>query len=173
MMKKILFVLGLVCLVFFSTGAQAQVNLDIHLGNQPAPPPPVMAEPPPIALQAPPEMVYDEGLRVYLAVGIPHDLFFYNNAYYYHVNGIWYQSGYYRGPWVRTEMGRIPRGLRGHRIEEIRDRREHAFREYRGHEDRYRGKHFRAEEPRERHDNGKHRGENRNDERHDGERHDR
>jgi hypothetical protein len=165
MMKKLLFGLALFCLGFFATVVQAQVNLDIHLGNQPVPPP--------IALQAPPEMVYDEGLRVYMAVGIPHDLFFYNNAYYYHVDGNWYRSGYYRGPWVRTEMGRIPRGLRGHRIEEIRDRREHAFGEYRGHEDRYRGKHFRAEEPREGHDRGKHKGENRNDERHEGERHDR
>jgi len=146
-MKKILYGLSLFCVGFVATVAQAQVNLDIHLGNQPAPPPAYVG-PPPIELAAPPEMVYDEGLGVYIAVGIPHDLFFNNKFYYYHVNGIWYRSGYYRGPWVRTEMGRIPHGLRGRRIEEIHRIREHAYKEYHGHEDRYRGKHFRAEEHR-------------------------
>ncbi|MBI3593711.1 MAG: hypothetical protein HY200_02010 [Nitrospirae bacterium] len=173
MIKEILFGLSLFGLGFSPTVVQAQVSLDIHLGDQPVPSPPMINEPPPIELQAPPEMIYDEGLRVYIAIGIPHDLFFNNNFYYYYVNRNWYRSGYYRGPWVRTEMRRIPRGLREHRLEEIREHREHAFREYRGHEDRYRGRHFRAEEPRERHDRGKHSGENHNDKRHDGERHDR
>jgi hypothetical protein len=150
-MKQFIFLISLFCLVFQASAAQAQVNLDIHIGNTPEPPPPpppVIVEPPPVALQAPPHMIYDEGLRIYIAVGIPYDIFFQNNSYFYHVNGVWYRSPYYRGPWTRTEMRRIPRGLREHRIEELRGSRERAWKEYRGHEDRYRGKHFQAEEPR-------------------------
>jgi hypothetical protein len=152
-MKQLIFLISLLCLGSMTSGAQAQVNLDIHIGNaSPPPPAPVVVEPPPVVLQAPPHMIYDEGLRIYIAVGIPYDIFFHNNSYFYHVNGVWYRSPYYRGPWSRTEIRRIPRGLREHRIEELRGSRERAWKEYRGNEGRYRGKHFQAEEPRGRHE---------------------
>ncbi|MHB8483027.1 MAG: hypothetical protein ACYDBV_09935 [Nitrospiria bacterium] len=152
-MRRFVFEISLLFLGFLISVAQAQVNLDIHIGNAPAPPPPpVVVEPPPVVLQAPPHMIYDEGLRVYIGVGIPYDIFFYNNIYFYHVNGIWYRSPYYRGPWTRTEIRRIPLNLRKHRIEEIRGFRDRAWKEYRGHEGRYRGRHFQAEEPRGRHE---------------------
>jgi len=142
----------LLCFVCLSTTARAQVgiDMDIHIGNRSAPPP--------IVVEAPPEMVYMEGPRVYVAIGIPNDLFFYDNAYYYHVSGVWYRSGYYRGPWVQTDFQRIPPGLRKHRIEEVREIRERSWRDYREHSDHFKGKHFRAKESPERHDRGKHDG---------------
>ena len=149
-MTKVIFRVCLLCLGFLASAAEAQVNLDIHIGDAPAAPPPpqVVAGPPPVVLEAPPHMVYDEGLGIYIAVGVPFDIFFNNNVYFYHVNGVWYRSPYYRGPWTRAEVRRIPRGLREHRIEEVRGIRERSWREYRGNENRYRGKHFQAQEPR-------------------------
>ncbi|MBI1821238.1 MAG: hypothetical protein HYR79_05965 [Nitrospirae bacterium] len=167
-MKKIFFGFGLLCLVCLSTTARAQVGIDLnlHLGDRDAPQPPIVVE-------SPPEMIYLEGLRVYVAVGIPNDLFFYDNTYYYHNNGIWYRSGYYRGPWAQTDMRRIPPGLRKHRIEEVREFREHSWRDYREHSDHFEGKHFRAKELREKHDRGRHDGEKHGRGKHDGERNDR
>ncbi len=151
-MKKILFGAGLLSLVFLVATVQAQVNLDIHIGDRPAtqPPPPVYVEPPPVMVETPPEMIYLEGIRVYVAVGIPLDIFSYNNVYYYHANSGWYRSAYYRGPWAPMDYRRIPPGLRKHRIEEIREMREHTWKDYREHSEHYRGKHFRAEEHHER-----------------------
>lgn len=151
-MKKLVFGSSLVCLAFLGSAAMAQVSVDIHIG-EPAPPP-VVVGPPPVVLEAPPHMVFDPGLGIYIAVGVPFDIFFSNNIYFYHANGVWYRSPYYRGPWTRTEFRRIPRGLREHRIEEVREYRERTWREYRGNEDRYHGRHFQAQEPRGRREDG-------------------
>lgn len=151
-MIQFIFLISLFCLGFFTPTADAQVNLDIHIGERPAAPPPVVTEPPPVELEVAPHMVYDEGLRVYIAVGIPYDLFFHNAFYFYHVSGVWYRSPYYRGPWSRTDYRKVPRVFREHRIEEFRGARERVYRDYRGHEERYRGRHFQAEEPRGRHE---------------------
>jgi hypothetical protein len=154
-MKKRLMSFGILCIVFTSALANAGVGIDfdIHLGNRSEPsPPPVVPEPPPIIVETPPEMVYVGDLGIYVAVGIPNDLFFQDNIYYYNVSGVWYQSASYRGPWVRTVDRGIPPGLRRHRIEEIHRIREHAREDYREHGDRFRGRHFRAED---RHDMGK------------------
>ena len=153
-MKKGFILIALFLLCFLPVLGVAQVNLDIHIGNAPAapppplpPPPPPAVGPPPVVLQEPPHMVFDEGLGIYIAVGVPYDIFFYNNLYYYHVNGVWYRAPYYNGPWTHAEFRRIPRIFRQYRIEELRNHREHVWREYRGHEGRYRGRHFQAEEP--------------------------
>jgi len=149
-MRIFILILCLFDLGMVSATAHSQVNLDLHIGNAPAPappPPPPPAGPPPVVLDEPPHMVYDPTLKLYLAVGITYDLFFHNNFYYYQHNGIWYRSPYYRGPCVVTEFRRIPRGLREHRIEELRGYRERAWRDYHGHETEYRGRHFRAREP--------------------------
>jgi hypothetical protein len=129
---------------------QAQGYIESHVEYVPdSPHPSAAAEPPPVVLRTPPNMIYDKDLRIYIAVGIPFDIFFHNNIYFYHVNGVWYRSSYYKGPWTQTETQRIPRSLREHRIEELRGVREHAWKEYHGRESQYRGKHFQAEEPRD------------------------
>jgi hypothetical protein len=151
-MKTIILGLGLIIIGFLPSLVFAQsVGLDIHIGNRPAPPPPMVVGPPPIVLETPPNMVYVGGLGAYVAVGIPQDLFFYNNSYYYHHNGFWYRSAYYRGPWVHTEGRGVPPGLYGHRVEELREYKRHAWEDHRGTGTRFRERHFRAEEHDERH----------------------
>jgi hypothetical protein len=137
--------------------AEVGVGLDIHLGNRPAPPPPPVVAPPPIVIEAAPEMVYEDNLGVYVAVGTPYDLFFFNNHYFDFVDGVWFRSAYFRGPWVKVVRG-VPPGLRRHRIEELREIRRHAWEGYRTHEGRHRERHFLAREARERHERGRERG---------------
>jgi hypothetical protein len=151
-MRKIFLSFGLIIIGFLASPVLAQsVGLDIHIGNRSTHPPPMVVGPPPIVLEAPPNMVYVESLRSYVAVGIPQDLFYDANSYYYHHNGIWYRSAYYRGPWTHMERGQIPSGLNGHRIEEIREYKRHAWEDHRGTGTRFREKHFRSEEHDERH----------------------
>lgn len=149
-MRKIFLGLGLIIIGFLASPSFAQsVGLDIHIGNQPAPP--MVVGPPPIVLQTAPNMVYVEGLRAYVAVGIPQDLFYDANSYYYHHNGIWYRSANYRGPWVQSERRQISPELSGHRIGEIREYKRHAWEDHRGTGTRFREKHFQGEDRDDRH----------------------
>lgn len=151
-MKTIFLSLGLILICFPGSPVLAQsVDFDIHIGNRPAPPPQMVAGPPPIVLEAPPRMVYVDGLRAFVAMEISQDLFYYENAYYYHHNGFWYRSPYFRGPWVHTEGRGFPPGLYRHRIEEIREYKRHAWEDHRERETRFRERHFQAEEHQERH----------------------
>jgi len=135
----------------FSTGAATAqtVDFDIHIGNRPAPPA-VFVPPPPVRVERAPDMVFMGNTGVYMAMGIPYDLFFYNNVYYYFHNGGWYRSAYYRGPWSYEDPRRLPPGLYGRRIEDLREFRRHAWDDHRERGLRFRERHFRAEEPRER-----------------------
>ena len=149
-MTKLYLAAGLLTVGFLATPVFAQsVGVDINIGNRPVAP--VVAGPPPIVLATPPNMVYVGGLGAYVAVGIPQDLFFYNNAYFYYHRGFWYRSAYYGGPWVHTERRGIPPGLYGHRIAELRDFKRHAWENYRHSGVRSRERHFRAREHEERH----------------------
>jgi hypothetical protein len=148
--KEIVFSVFFLLFLAATVRAEVGVDLDIHVGGHNAPPPPVVVSPPPIAVEAPPEMIYADGLGVYVAVGIPYDLFFYGTHYYYYAGGVWYRSAYYGGPWVRVVVRKVPHGLRRYRIEEIREYRRRAWEDYRAHEGRYRGRHFLARESRER-----------------------
>lgn len=150
-MRNIFLGLGLTVIGFLASPTLAQsVGLDVHIGNHPEPQ--MVVGPPPILLQAAPNMIYVEGLRAYVALGIPQDLFYDANSYYYHHNGIWYRSDNYRGPWVHTERRQIPSGLSGHRIQEIREYKRHAWEDHRGTGTRFKEKHFRPVEGNERHD---------------------
>jgi hypothetical protein len=151
-MKTLILFLGLIISGWHSIPALAQsVDFDIHIGNGPQAPP-ARFGPPPIVFEAPPRMVYSDGLRVYMAVGIPQDLFFSQNAYFYHHEGAWYRSPYYKGPWIHTDERGIPPELHRHRIEEIREYKRHAWEEHHERKMRFRERHFQAEE----HDNEHH-----------------
>src|SRR2546425_9811538 len=56
----------------FSTQARAQVHVNINIG----PPAPVIVE-------APPQMLFLPDPGVYVAVGVPYDVFFISGHYYY------------------------------------------------------------------------------------------
>jgi len=141
---------GLILIGFLSGPVFAQsIGLDIHIGNQPRAP--IVAGPPAFALETPPDMVYVNGIGAYVAVGIPQDLFFYHNAYFYYDRGLWYRSAYYGGPWYHTEGRGIPPGFHGRRIEELREYKRHAWDDHRDPKMRSRERHFRAEGHDERH----------------------
>jgi hypothetical protein len=155
-MKINAMLLGIVGLGLTAALAHAEVGVDfdIHLGNRSEPPPPVVVGPPAIVVGTPPELVFVSDIGIYVAVGIPYDLFFQDNVYYYHVNGVWYRSASYGGPWVQAVYRGLPPGLQRHRIEKIREFREHAWADYREHGEHYKGKHFRAKEAHEMHGRG-------------------
>jgi hypothetical protein len=55
-----------------------------------------------------PEFVQPPELGFYVAVGVPYDLFFYNNSYWICRGNIWYNSAYYNGPWNQIYYTNIP-----------------------------------------------------------------
>src|SRR5574340_602790 len=122
-------------LAFAAQPSHAQVGVDIRIGNPPPPPPPPPPGPPAIVVQEPPQMVYYPDAGVYVAIGTPYDLFFVSGRYYYFTGGFWYVSSYgYDGPWVRTEVRRVPYGLRRYRIERFHEFRERELGECHGRE---------------------------------------
>jgi hypothetical protein len=84
----------LAALLVPSNPAHARVNITIGI-NLPAPPP----------------LVPVPGTVVTYAPGVPANYFFYGGQYWVFVNGGWYASGGYNGPWVFVAPAYIPRPL--------------------------------------------------------------
>ena len=121
------------------------VDMNIHLGNQPervivrepvAPPQPV------VSFEEDVQFVYPEPLGIYVAVGVPYDLFYVRNNYYLFRDGRWLRAPGSRGPWVVMERRDLPPGLRRHKIDRIRAYRDSEYDVYRRDRDHYRGRHF-------------------------------
>src|SRR5574341_200288 len=72
-------------------GVDVNVNIGIPL-------------PPPIVVTAPPSMVFLAEPGVYVAVGVPYDIFFISGYYYYFHGGYWYRARGYDGPWGHTTL---------------------------------------------------------------------
>ena len=123
------------------TSAWAGVNVNINVG---APPPVVVAPapPPPVVVEAPPEMVFLPAPGLYVAVGIPFDVFFVTGRYYYFHGGNWFWARGYGGPWVHVVDRSLPPGLQKYRIEKLHEFRERAYKDYRAQGPKYQGRHF-------------------------------
>jgi len=135
--------MGFAVLIFGLTGngpARAGVNVNINIGA----PPVVVAPPPPVEVQAPPEMVYLPEPGVYVAVGIPFDLFFISGRYYYFHGGNWFWASGYGGPWAHVVYKSLPPGLRHYKVERLRDFREHEYKVYKAQGHGFKGRHFAA-----------------------------
>ena len=128
------------------------VDVNIHLGNQlrpvilPQPPPVVVAEPvyepePYYEVEEEVEFIYPRELGFYVAVGVPYDLFYLNNAYFIFRDGRWLRSGSSRGGWVNVTYRDLPPTLRRHRMERIREYRTREYVIYQRDRDHYRGRH--------------------------------
>lgn len=134
------------------------VDLNVHIGEpgRVVVPAPQVVVPAPVMVPAPPQVVveqsidfvYPDSLGFYVAVGVPYDLFFYDNKYYLFRDGNWHRGNSYRGPWVVVRDRRLPPGLRRHTIDRIRHYRDSEYVVYQRDRDHYRGRHFRADKAR-------------------------
>jgi hypothetical protein len=133
--------MGSAILLFGLTGsgpARAEVNVNINVG----PPAVVVAPPPPVEVEAPPEMVYLPEPGVYVAIGIPFDVFFLSSRYYYFHGGNWFWASGYRGPWTHVVYKSLPPGLRRYKVERLHQFREREYKVYKVQGRKFKGKHF-------------------------------
>jgi hypothetical protein len=158
-MKRMLFCLALVAVLPLPNAFASNVDfsLGINIGNRPAviplPPtpvyqpapvyqpvpvyesPPVYQEPPAyqevsVEMEASPLFIQPPELGFHVAVGIPQDIFFYNNNYYLYQGNAWFISPYYRGPWHVTRYNSIPWVLRKYPTAKVRYYRDAGYRHY-------------------------------------------
>jgi hypothetical protein len=129
----------------FAMPAHAQVSVNVHIG-----------EPPPVVVYSPPTMVLMPEPQMYVAVGVPYDIFFVSGRYYYFHGGHWFWGSGYGGPWTYVAVETLPPGLRRYKVAQLRDFREREYRVYKVQGPKFRGTYFVAE----RHDDdqGEHHG---------------
>ena len=73
---------SMLLLGLLTTPARAQVSIDVHIG-----------EPPPVVVYSPPTMVMLPEPQMYVAVGVPYDIFFVSGRYYYFHGDHWFWGG--------------------------------------------------------------------------------
>src|SRR5215475_6622126 len=113
-------VLGLMLLVsFVAVPAHAQVSVNVHIG-----------EPPPVVVYSPPTMVLMPEPQMYVAVGVPYDIYFMSGRYYYLHEGRWFWGPGYGGPWTYVEIERLPPGLRRYKVKQLHEFREREYQVY-------------------------------------------
>jgi len=113
----------------------------VAVQTPPPPPPPEMAPeqapaPSEIYIDEAPQFIYSPELNMYVAVGVPYDLVYTGNEYFYFYGGRWYHGPYYNGPWVFAPRSIYPPVFLRFRIGDIRHFRDAEFRRYehdRGH----------------------------------------
>lgn len=117
-----------------ATPASAEVNINVNIGA-----------PPPIVVHQPPTMVYLAEPGVFVAVGVPYDVFFIGGRYYYFHGDHWFWASGYGGPWVHVVHTSLPPGLRKHKVVKLREYREREYRVYKTQGPKFKGKHFNAD----------------------------
>lgn len=126
------------------------LNVGLPWVVAPAPvPPPVHAYPvntyEPVVLDDVPEFVLPPELGFYVAVGVPYDMYFYNNSYWVNRGSIWYSSAYYNGPWSQVYYSNVPYVFNRYPFERIRHYRDAYYGRYRQHGTWQGYNHFRPE----------------------------
>jgi hypothetical protein len=126
---------GMMLVLFGSIPSPAQVNIDVHIG-----------EPPPVVVYSPPTMVLLPEPQMYVAVGLPYDIYFDSGRYYYLHGNHWFWGPGYSGPWTYVGFDRLPPGLRKFKVKQLREFREREYRVYRTKGPKFSGPHFVAVE---------------------------
>src|SRR5215510_8565378 len=83
-----------------ATPAFAEVNINVNIGP-----------PPPIVVHERPAMVYLPEPGMFVAVGVPYDIYFVGGRYYYYHGTNWFWASGYDGPWVHVVYKSLPPGL--------------------------------------------------------------
>lgn len=95
------------------------------------PPTPVRHVPAPVYYQREEvRFIYPDEFGFYVAVGVPYELCYIDRNYYLFNDGRWLRANSRRGPWIAISYRELPVGLRQHRIERIRDYRQHDYVSY-------------------------------------------
>jgi hypothetical protein len=113
------------------SSVRAEVNVNINL-----------APPPPVVVEAPPQMVFLPEPGIYVAVGIPFDVYFVSSRYYYVHGGNWFWAKGYGGPWTHAVYKSLPPGLRKYKVEQLHKFREREYKVYKVQGPKFKGKHF-------------------------------
>jgi hypothetical protein len=143
---------SMLLLGLLTTPARAQVSVNVHIG-----------EPPPVVVYSPPTMVMLPEPQMYVAVGVPYDIFFVSGQYYYFHGDHWFWGPGYGGPWTYVGVERLPPGLRRYKVKQLREFREREYRVYQAQGPKFGGRYFVAEDEdgdKEHHGRGRGRGHN-------------
>jgi len=115
--------------------AQAQVSVNVNIGP-----------PAPVVVAAPPPMLFLPEPGVYVAAGIPYDVYFISGRYYYFHGDHWFWGPGYGGPWTYVEYRSLPPGLQKYKVVRLREYREREYRVYRVQGNKFNGRYFYASE---------------------------
>jgi hypothetical protein len=118
-----------------ATPVRAQVSVNVQIG-----------EPPPVVVYSPLTMILLPEPQMYVAVGVPYDIYFVNGRYYYLDGGHWFWGPRYGGPWTYVPFGNLPPGLRKFKVKQLHEFRERQYRVYKTEGPSFRGTYFVAEE---------------------------
>jgi hypothetical protein len=117
-----------------ATPVTAQVSINVNIG-----------QPPPVIVHSRPTMVYLPEPAVYVAVGVPYDIYFVGGRYYYMHGDHWFWAHGYDGPWVVVEHRHLPPGLQKHKVVKLHEYRDREYRVYKVQGPGYKGKQFDAD----------------------------
>src|SRR5688572_9979045 len=127
--------LGVVLLhAVLATSASAEVNINVNIGA-----------PPPVVVEARPTMLYLAEPGMFVAVGVPYDIYFISGRYYYFHKDNWFFATGYGGPWVHVVRNSLPPGLQKFKVVQLRDFREREYRMYKTQGPKLKGQKFSAE----------------------------
>ena len=118
-----------------ATSARAQLSINVHIG-----------EPPPVVVYSPPTMVLLPEPQMYVAVGVPYDIYFMSGNYYYLHGDHWFWGPGYGGPWTYVAFEKLPPGLRKFKVKQLHEFREREYRAYKVQGSSFHGKYFVAED---------------------------
>ncbi|HET9219934.1 MAG TPA: hypothetical protein VFR18_23330 [Terriglobia bacterium] len=117
-----------------ATPAFAEVNINVNIGA-----------PPPIVVQQRPTMVYLAEPGMFVAVGVPYDVYFISGRYYYFHGDNWFWASGYGGPWVHVTRKSLPPGLQKYKVVQLRDFRDREYKVYKAQGPKFKGQKFSAE----------------------------
>ena len=127
--------LGIVILqAFLATSAFAELNINVNIGA-----------PPPVIVETRPTMLYLAEPGMFVAVGVPYDIYFISGRYYYIHGDNWFWATGYGGPWVHMPRKSLPPGLQKYKVVQLRDFREREYRVYKTQGPKFKGQKFAAE----------------------------
>ena len=136
---KLAGMVGMRCLMltvgFTAIPAHAQVSINFQIG-----------EPPPVVVSVAPTMVLMPEPQMYVAVGVPYDIYFVSGRYYYLHEGHWFWGPRYGGPWTYVAVETLPPGLRKYKVKQLHEFRDREYNVYKVRGSAFHGKYFVAED---------------------------